>query len=153
VTKRTIDYIKEEGAEPGLTYFAYQIIFVNVMQHILFRLFSLHDQTTVSMILHKAKCVMDTIIYDKINTVSIPASAEHVTEGRIMGLTTKDTVYIRRLLNEITLCVWTIVNIIGVFSFFISNFGYTFIVILVVVFAVRKLEDRIDQIKRDEINL
>jgi len=55
----------------------------------------------VSNCLAKAKFVMDTIIYDKINTISIAASNNKISEGKLIGLTVNDSTCIRRLIMEI----------------------------------------------------
>jgi hypothetical protein len=84
---------------------------------------------------------MDTVIYEKINTVSFAANDKEVSEGKLRGLTTNDSLNVRRLLSEITLMVQQFINIVGVCSFFILSFGWTFPAILVIVGIVRKVEE------------
>lgn len=112
----------------------------------------LHDQALVSNVLVKAKTVVDAVIYEKVMRVSRCAAKDSLSEAKIQSLVTRDTAYIRRLLNEITTYIWTTVNIVGVFSFFISTFGWCFPAILLIVFGVRKLEERIERAKYQEIH-
>lgn len=135
-TKLTVDYI-QHGQDRGLSSIACYIIMFNVVQNTVSRLLALHDSAYSGIALAKAKCVLDTIVFEKMNTMSMAANKE----VKIVGMLTRDTVHVRRLLMEITQTIHTVVNLLGIVSFFILNFGWTFAAILLIVFVQNALQE------------
>ena len=104
-----------------------------------------------SAILTKVKSVTDCVIYEKITTVNLAACSDELTDGKMIGLTARNSLYVRRVLLEMTTAIQQVINIVGVCSFFISNFGSTFALILIVVGVVRVAENYLNEVRMREV--
>lgn len=124
ITKYTIDYIREPGAEPGLTHAALLVLALSAVDSVF--LHCLHSQNHTYQCAQRSKMIssMNTLIYDKVNKVSRAASASSLQDSKVDELVHRGPRGIHQLVGMSHRVVRQVVNIVGLSWFFVTTFGW-----------------------------
>ena len=119
------------------------------IQSVVALLIESHQRAYINMKRAKASVVLKILVYEKINTVSFAANIKELNKSALDKLTNEDSDAVVEVINQVKDTISKVCTAVGVSHFFITKFGWSFALGLVLMGTFQYVDQLVSNKQRE----